>query len=416
MRLNRIITILLFGFIYYTATAQLQLDKSAYKGFPVVKNNKDEGPNLMDIYINSFPSQGIISFTDNKKNPLNGCYHIIIHGEKYVIANIKKGLLEGESTLYWYNKVGEKAYFKQGRYDGKRSSYYSGEEITTYKEGIIQHHIAHYKNGQLKEELFYENGKPHGDIKEFYEDGTLHRESHYLHGNQEGIYMEKNSHGYTKVSHYKNGKLDGEYLEQYENGNIAQKGSYANDKKTGRWTRYTKEGHLIEEIDYLDDVLHGEKKIYNDNGILYMLTEYNHGKRNGKYLIYYSSNPEIIEKEENYKNNILDGITRYYSQKGILYVEILYRDGKEVLRKDYDLMGILSIESTYRNNNVIREKIYDKNGKLKLLRLANEYGSLVDVQEYNTAGKVVKTNTEYKKPASIKLKEDASGIIDIEIE
>lgn len=416
MKLKKAITCLLFICICNTIVAQLQLERSTYKAFKVSEKKKDDAPNLMDIFINEFPSGKIISFSDKKKEPLNGCYHIIIHGEKYVIANIKNGLLDGEGTLYWYNKVGEKAFFKQGKYDGEAHEYYKGHEVTTFKDGIIQHYIAHHPNGQLKEERFYENGKLQGEVKQFDEDGNLHWEGNFSQGKRDGKFVETDNNTYTTISYYKNDKLDGEYLEQFKNGKIAQKGKYNNGKKTDRWVKYNEDGQTKEDVGYLDDEYHGEKRSYSQ-GELHMLIEYDHGKYHGKYIIYNTSNPPLIEIEKNYAHNKLDGYTKHYTEKGILHLEILYRDGKEVIRKDYDYnSGIINTEHTYRNNNVIREKVYDKNGKLKILRLANEYGSLVDVQEYNTAGKVIKTNTEYKKPASIKLKEDTSGIIDIEIE
>lgn len=409
---KKVITIFLFTFICHTIVAQL--DEGSYKGFKTFRKD-EEGPNLMNIYVNKFASSKIINLSDNKNKPLDGRFHIIIHADKYIIADIRNGILDGEWTLYWQNnKVAEKAFFKQGKREGETHEYYNGHEVRTHKDGVIQHHIAHFENGQLKEERFYENGKLHGNVKEYRQDGSLRQEANFLKGNKHGKFMKIYDNGYTEISYYTNGKLDGEYLKMFENGNTAKKGSYINGEKTGQWIEMDDQGRLKEEAGYLDGKLHGENRKYSQ-GELFSSVEYAHGKNHGKRISYFTPQ-QTIREEESFVDNVLDGYTKYYTKEGILYTEILYKNGKQVLKRDYDIhSGILNTEYTYRDNNVIREKVYDKNGKLKLLRLANEYGSLVDVQEYNNTGKIIKTNTEYKKLASIKLIEDASGIIDIDI-
>lgn len=414
MFLKKALTILLLTFMGHTIVAQIE--EGGYKGFKISADNKDEAPQLMGIYANKIPSSHILSFSDNKNKPLEGNYHIIINPNKYVIANIRKGILDGEWTYWFYGKVAEKASFKQGKRDGETHEYYSGHEVWTHNNGQIIHHIAHYENGQLKVEHSYdENGKLHGNVKEYREDGSLYREANYQHGSKQGKFVETNNEGYTWIRIYKNDKLDGEYLEQFGNGKTALKGSYANGEKTGQWVEYDEQGRLEEEAGYLEGKLHGENRKYSQ-GELYSSVEYANGKNHGKQISY-STPQQTIREEKSYTDNILDGYTKHYTEKGIVHMEVLYKKGTKVLRRDYDYSsGIINTEYTYRNDNVIREKVYDKNGKLKILRLVNEYGSLVDVQEYNTAGKVIKTDTSYKEPSSIKLIEDASGVIDFEIE
>lgn len=413
--IKKIIIFIIFIFTCYTAVAQL--DEGTYEGFKIIKNNKNPVPDLIDIHVNRHSSSRITSFTESKDKPLNGTYHIIIHGNKYIVADFSNGMPNGEWTLYLYNKVAEKAFLKNGKYDGEYHEYYRGHSVTTFKDGVILHHISHHPNGQLAVERSYENGKLHGEIKEYREDGSLYRESHYLYGKADGKQLETNDKGYTWIKNYKNGQQSGEYLEIAENGITTQQGYY-NDtgQKTGRWISHDKNGIIREDIGYLDGKYHGEKRIYTD-GQLIFLTQYDNGKYNGKDIEYYSSNPKIIRSEKNYVNDEREGSTKYYSDKGIVYREIVFRKGKEILNRNFDLhSGILHNESVLRDGRTIRRKIYNKNGKLELLQLADENGSLVDVQEYNTQGKVIKTNKNYRKPSSIRLVEDASGIIDIEVE
>lgn len=411
--MNRITLFILCLFISHAIEAQL--NAGGYEGFSVTDNKNNSIPDLISIQVAKHTSSQTTRFTTNKEKPLNGKYHIIINPNKYVIAHFADGFANGDWTLYSYNKEEEKLFLKKGKYEGEQHEYHHGHTITTYKDGIIQHQIAYYPNGNLKVERSYENGKLHGDIKEYREDGSLKKETQYQQGEIEGKYLETNEAGYTWIKHHINGKLVGEYLEIAENGTVTKKGYY-NDKseKTGRWTSHDEDGTIQEDIGYLDGKLHGEKRTYTD-GHLYSLTEYEHGKYSGKDLEYYSSIDQL-RTEKNYADNQLEGPTKYYNNEGILYKEILYRKGKKVLEKTFDnKSGVLHQESTFKDGITVQRKIY-KNGQLAVLQLVDEKGSLVDVQEYNTAGKVTKTNTSYKKSPSIKLKEDASGIIDIEFE
>ena len=408
----------LFAFILLISlclTIEAQLDEGVYQGFKVMKMDKNSIPDIINIQVNKLSTAGVTSFSEEKNKPLNGRYHIIIHKYKYIIADFSKGLPHGNWTLYSYNKEAEKASFKNGKYDGEVHEYYDGHSITTLKEGVMQHHISYHPNGKLKVERFYENGRLNGEMKEYDNEGKLIREAHYLQGKRNGKYMERNLDGYTSTSNYKNDVLEGEYVELFGNGQIAQKGSYdSSGKKTGRWVRYKNDGTLIEDVGYLDGVYHGEKRSYSQ-GELSSVTEYEKGKNHGKHIWYYSANPKIKREEKNYVNNELEGPTKYYTDKGVLYTEILYKKGKETLTREFDRnSGTIYAESTYKDGNIIRKKIYDNKGNLKLLRLVDERGSLVDVQEYNTNGTIIKTNKNYKKPASITVREDASGIIDIE--
>ena len=48
----------------------------------------------------------------------------------------------------------------------------------------------YYKNGTIKEEVSYGNGKLHGIFKEYYEDGSLKSEGNYNNGVMDGIVKE----------------------------------------------------------------------------------------------------------------------------------------------------------------------------------------------------------------------------------
>ena len=407
--MKKILNILLLICVCLPIAAQ-DIKDGGYQGFKVGKGNNT--PDIISIRVNSL-SGDICRFSEYIKNedkPLTGCYHIIIHRNKYIVANISKGVLEGEWTMYSYDKVVEKATFKNGCYDGQRVRTYSDREIYTYKDCELQHYIAYHSNEQLKAERAYKNGKLHGEVKEYNEKGELVKEYNFANGKKHGKRVEVGSNGYSTTANYDNDVQVGEYLAVFKNGNISEKGEYdSNGKKTGKWVLGHEDGNLREEAGYKDGKYHGEVRGYH-LGKISTVTGYADGKRDGKYFLYYEY--PAVREERTYKNGVLNDVSRDYHKNGTLDFETIYDNGDRVIHRSYRSDGY--VESYYKKKEVVKTKRYDKDGKLKSLSLINEKGDLVVVQEYDTAEKVVKTNKEYKKHPSITLKEDASGIIDIE--
>lgn len=95
---------------------------------------------------------------------------------------------------------------------------------------------------------------------------------------------------------YRNGQLNGP-TERYEltasattQSNplrLLYKGEYRDDKKTGYWVEI--KGDEREELEYLDDVLHGVQKSYNADNVLIRQSTYQHGLREGEERRFYPS-------------------------------------------------------------------------------------------------------------------------------
>jgi len=297
-------------------------------------------------------------------------------------------------TEYMYDDVYRKGTFEKGKYNGKFHTYaYENggvSHVWTYKDGLKQHYISYHKDGKTQEESHYdENGKIHGLSIKYDDAGTIIGEARYEHGLMHGKQMEVRN-GVQVFTYYTNGEKDlaREHVVRYPDGKNKETGSFdEKNKKTGKWTFWNANGKVVQEDDYLNGKLNGERKVYFDNGKLRSVETYKDDKLNGKRTDYDES--ERVSYEYHYLNGELDGIFKAFNE-GKLWRECLYQNGK-----------------------ILREKEY-KNGKINVLRLIDSSGKLVDVQEYDTEGNPVKRNRDYKKHASITLKEDASGIIDIE--
>lgn len=401
-------------FILFSSSLTAQIfDNEYYLAFKTSDWKGNAAPPLQEIKVQQSPLNGSTVFYDQQGKPMSGQFHIIIHAQKYIIADISKGIIDGELRLYSYNQEIERYNLKKGIYHGKQYSYPSNETFT-YNNGIITSYISYHDNKQLKKELNYINGKIDGNVIEYNKDGKVIEKKHYSNGVLNGEAINISPQGYIKQSTYKNGVLDGQYQELFVNGNIAVKGAYENDKKTGTWLYYEENGNIKEEIGYLNGKYHDSNKRYV-KGTLFESVQYVDGKRHGKRLYYRGTPPNIkLAEEDNYINGKLDGIVKRFNERDILYFEAKYKNDMKTKAKEYHpTTGLIRSETLYRDGSSVAEKVYDKKGILKYLLLQNEQGYLTVVQEYNTQGKVTKKNAAYKKAANIKLVEDEWGIIDI---
>lgn len=356
--------------------------------------NEDNPTEIIQITATSL-GNGITLYTEGRDyKPLNGSYNFEIHGNRrHISGHFAKGLPEGEWTEYMYSDVYKKYNFKNGKLDGKTYTFYddgSHRNVSTYKDNKRQHFISYFSNGKIEEEKYFdENEKVHGKVVSYNKEGTLVGEAHFEHGTYHGKTMETDDNGYQTIKNYNHGKLEGDYRRSYSGGTKQEEGKYANEgKKNGKWTIWYENGNIKTVEHYSNGKLDGKKLNYFEEGHLQTEEEYANDKRHGKQIIY-DETPGVILSESSYADGELDGESRSYYN------------------------GELWRESFYKNGTMLREKEY-KNGKLNVLRLINNKGEMVDVQEYNSSGKIISRNTAYKKPESIRLKEDASGIIDIE--
>jgi len=381
-------------FLQLCFPAVSQINDGYYKGAQV-KNGKPDGAPVT-INILSL-GNGISIYRENKK-PLKGCYYFEVNGRRRtIIGNFTDGVAHGEWTEYMYDDVYRKGAFNKGRYEGEFYTYAydnSGtngglSSVITYKNGVRQHYVAYHSNGKVKEEHFFDdNEKVHGDIITYNEAGIVDKEARYLHGMKHGMQMETNNKGLREYVNYNDGVLEGEFICLYPNGTKQREGAYEKENvKTGKWTLWAEDGKVIQEEHYLNGKLNGEKSVYYATGSLHTKGEYADDKPNGRYIEYDEQNRVSIEC--NYLNGEFDGIYNAYND-GVLWRECLYKNGEIFSEKEY------------------------KNGKINVLRLLDDTGKLVDVQQYDISGKSTYKNKTYKKHTSITLKEDASGIIDIE--
>lgn len=394
MKIKRLLTLLLLTACGFPAMAQVNEEKETYQGIKVASLS-DLG-NAEPLTISILPlGNGIIYFRDaQNRTPLNGTYRFIVHKNKYYVGEISKGLAHGQWEEHFYGKLYEKATYKNGELDGKLMQYNHHTSEAHYAEytvekGVFLHYVARYENGQVKEERFFKNGRRHGNTQVFDENGNVVGEANYENGVRQGRQMSTSKKGEAVSQEYRNGKKHGEYVHLYANGNLKEKGYYDDKQlKTGQWLYGQENGDLEKEENYRANKLHGSKREYYKGNRLKSEEEYDDGRLSGN-VVYYDEEPYQKTSEGTFLAGKRHGVFRVYHD-GILWRESIYSENKEVGKKEYAA------------------------GKLQILKLLDATGSMVEVEKYDNSGKQVYKNQSYKKHTSVKLKEDAHGVIDIE--
>lgn len=161
-----------------------------------------------------------------------------------------------------------------------------------------------------------------------------------------------------------NGLKTGKWVGRWkETGKIANVEYYSAGKKNGQCTYYDVNGRLQNEIEYLNDSLHGVFRFYSPTGQR-EVSEFKNGKQEG-ITRYYNYKGQLTEEYE-YHNNMRNGFHRIYSESGRVVMESSYVNGSENgTRRRYkdNAKREIILEADFVNDKRIEIRYY-KNGKL----------------------------------------------------
>ena len=176
-----------------------------------------------------------------------------------------------------------------------------------------------------------QDGKRHGPWKEFYDNNNsqLKFEGQFQHGKRIGIfkfYQEELENPVAIMDfNAESGRVMAKYLSQ--NGKIISEGEMQDRQRTGLWKYYHKNSDQVMMTEnYVKGNLHGEKKVYYENGELAEVANYANGELHGNRKLY--SVKGIVLEDLQYKNGELHGPAKIYNGKGELVSEGIYRNDK----------------------------------------------------------------------------------------
>ena len=301
-----------------------------------------------------------------------------------------------------------------------QKAYYSNKKLAYTREGRLVEgynllpngkHTEYYKNGQVKVQGSYKEGKRDGEFKAFLKNGKSAGSVIYKDGKiikstlvkamkdnasfspvTDIYYKLEDSHTLRKVD-YENGLLkiyfiynkdgipDGESVEYYEEGNIKSIIPFRNNIVEGLTITYYENGNIDEEVNYKNNKMNGEAKSYDENG-----------KLNGRTIF----KDDIKLEEDVYKENEI--LKNTFKNGELVKQDICTLNG--TLKERRILNGNEMEYSTfYPNGNVkqkiltkdkiiIKEQIYARNGNIMSNSFFSDGKPVIELFEYYPDGKL----------------------------
>ena len=102
----------------------------------------------------------------------------------------------------------------------------------------------------------------------------------------------------------------------YDNGNIRYKNPMKNNKINGVAKYWSEEGYLINEVEYLNGLLHGEWKEYYPSKKIKSVTIYKFNKKDGLQITYHMNG--IKKSETVFSDDVQISETLRWSNSGTL--------------------------------------------------------------------------------------------------
>ena len=331
-------------------------------------------------------------------------------GKLYMISSLTKVTEKGFYGLYRrYDKNGNLSIYTYA-IDGKNtdSGYYSDGNLAYIQEvkiikgkDSILHgkYIEYYKNGQIKVQGSYNEGKRDGEFKAFlrngksagsvfYKDGKIIKSTLVKAMKDNASFSLVTDINYNLNSHKivtdefpnqllkqyfvfnKNGLLDGESREYYEEGDIKSVSPFKNNVADGIFISYYQNGNIKDKQNYKNGNEEGEGLFYYENGQLEEKYFMKNGKLDGEAINYFNDGKirhkaiykdDIILEEEVHENNEIK--KNIFKNEEIVQQDI-YLKNKILKATIFFLENEKTKIITYHKNGNKQEEVFSINGLL----------------------------------------------------
>lgn len=312
MKTRGLITVVLLMAAIYFSEAQEVLQQNGYNKiyYPngkissegLMRNGKPDG-----FWKTYFPS-GVVKSQGNRTNFLLDSIWVFFNETGDTIEKVSYVLGKRNGFTITYNSEHNLDPMLRGKIIS-RELY-----VNDRKEGMS---FVYFPSGQLKEEIQYSSNKKNGFSKEYDEKGVL-----------------------ITLMTYKNGFLvDREKLNRKDEKGLKQ----------GLWRTYFNNGNIKTEAFYVDDLLSGPFKEYNEGGDIRVLLQYAKGS--------------IVEERDTTAMEV--EIRNKFDNRGNLVYSGSYRDSVAVgVHRLYDTAGNVISGFLYDNNGIkVGEGIITNEGK-----------------------------------------------------
>lgn len=181
------------------------------------------------------------------------------------MSQVLKSALTLKGDIYYYdmlpfNGIAYEINFEKHipTWNADRTSEISYLEIyTEFKEGVLNgRKYGQFQNGQMYFDIYYKNGKLHGEYKKYYFTENAFEAKVFL----------------AYECSYNEGLKNGVEIEYYKDGNVRMRCNYKNGKKIGSEIYYNNDGNIERETNYNDGKKDGAERLYDKCGNVYRET------------------------------------------------------------------------------------------------------------------------------------------------
>ena len=323
----------------------------------------------------------------NKKGELYMISSLTSETDKKLYALYRKYDKNGNLSIYTYAIDGKNT--DKGYYSDGKLAYIKELKIVKGEAPIqVGKYIEYYKNGNIKVQGNYKDGKREGEFKTFlrngksagsvfYKDGKIIKSTLVKAMKDNASFSLVTDINYNLNSHKivtdefpnqllkqyfvfnKNGLLDGESREYYEEGDIKSVSPFKNNVADGIFISYYQNGNIKEKHTYKNGNEEGEGLFYYENGQL-----------EEKYFM---------------KNGKLDGEAINYFEDGKIRNKAIYKDDiilEEEVHENNEIK-----KNTFKNGEIVQQDIYSKNKKLKAKKFFLENGKMKIISYHENGSK-----------------------------
>ena len=236
--------------------------------------------------------------------------------------------------------------------EAQKFEIYKGDTINvtdgrSLKQGLW---VSFYQNAEKKSEITYKNGVKKGYAKIFFENGNVAEEGTWHVDKWVGKYR----------SYYKNGKLNyswnynnkgtrsGYQRYYYENGNVKIEGEWEEGREKGIIKDYYENGSIRSEKKYSNGIIDSsEIKTYKIKEIVNTEIHKKEPEKIEKisddlkifkgtgHHVFYTAQKKVEKEGEFIKGNLINGKHHIYDKNGELFKTIIYENGKVVKQVYY---------------------------------------------------------------------------------
>jgi antitoxin component YwqK of YwqJK toxin-antitoxin module len=197
-------------------------------------------------------------------------------------------------------------------------------KVERYRSGILQgEQVTYYPNGQPAEKEERLDGLLHGPVTSWFDSGKVKSESTYVHGEPEGRMTFYFPSGTKEIEgNLVNGSRDGTWYYFNEDGTIQLQMLYAKGelkkerKENGLFREYYDDEQLKSEETYRKGKREGAFKEYHSNGKWVMKPLPADPVNGAPADVQRVLEGQTLKREGNYVNDLLEGEVKEYDERG----------------------------------------------------------------------------------------------------